>query len=417
MHESGHACQHEAMTNGALGLDGLLDWNQARYVARTAGKALAARSARLDEAAGANLARAILTLEDDPSCDVAAIDGYAVCGEGPWRIEELPSGVALSPHCASRVRAGMPIPLHTDSVLHHLKTEITRADISGSNPEIITARDELTGMPDEHARPAFGHGILRQGEHSHAGTSLIAANKRVTPAVLALAAATGHDSLEVLPPPRVGTLVLGDELLDRGLPRYGRPRDALGHMIPAFIGEIGGRGFPPTRAPDSPGLLLEEINDANVDVLITTGSTAPGPNSHLRQVLRDLDAHWMVDGVMVSPGAPMLMARLPDGRILIGLPGDPIGALCALMTLATPLILAMRDDPTPPARMATITDDAPAPEFAEDTSMHPVRLDDGTANLLAPDLHGWALADAYVVAPPGTGVRGDTLLVLDHLGR
>jgi molybdopterin molybdotransferase len=149
-------------------------------------------------------------------------------------------------------------------------------------------------------------------------------------------------------------------------------------------------------------------------------------------VLRDLGAHWMVDGVTVSPGAPMLMARLEDGRILIGLPGDPIGALCALMTLATPLIMAMRDDPTPPARTVAISDGLPAPEFAEDTVVHPVRMSDehgadgrrvnahmegGHATLLTQDLHGWAQADSYVVAPPGTGVRGDTLLVLDHLGR
>jgi molybdopterin molybdotransferase len=113
----------------------------------------------------------------------------------------------------------------------------------------------------------------------------------------------------------------------------------------------------------------------------------------------------------------MLMARLPDDRLLIGLPGDPIGALCALMTLATPLIMAMRQDPTPPARTIPLADDAPAAEFAEDTAIHPVRIDDGAAVLLAPDLHGWAMAHSYVVAPPGTGVRGDTLLVLDHLGR
>ena len=402
------------VTDGALGLDGLLDWNQARFVARTAGRALAERNARLDESAGAHLAQPLLTVHDDPAADSSALDGYAVCGEGPWQLVELAEGVALSPHTCCKVLVGMPVPLHADSVIHH-NHAVVEARSGGAS--IITARDELSGVPDESARPAFGHGIIRQGERAPGGSQLIAAGARITPAVLALAASTGHDSLTVIPPPRVGTLILGAELLDRGLPRFGRPRDALGHTIPAFIGELGARGFPPTRAPDSPQLLLEEINDANVDVLITTGSTAPGPNSHLRQVLRDLGAHWLVDGVMVQPGAPMLLARLPDGRLLIGLPGDPIGALCALMTLATPLIMAMRHDATPPARTVTLADDAPAADFAEDTAIHPVRIDDGAAVLLAPDLHGWAMAHSYVVAPPGTGVRGDTLLVLDHLGR
>ena len=59
------------------------------------------------------------------------------------------------------------------------------------------------------------------------------------------------------------------------------------------------------------------IDDAAVDVLITTGATDPGAGSLLRRVLRDLGAHWLVDGVMCSPGAQVLLVRLPDGRLLL----------------------------------------------------------------------------------------------------
>lgn len=41
----------------------------------------------------------------------------------------------------------------------------------------------------------------------------------MTPAVLGLAAAAGYDTLAVIPRARVEVLVLGDELLTKGLPR------------------------------------------------------------------------------------------------------------------------------------------------------------------------------------------------------
>ena len=76
-------------TDGALGLDGLLAWSQARYVARQAAKPLAPRAARLDEAHGSILASPLLTPYDEPFADAAAFDGYGVCAGGPWTLVDL----------------------------------------------------------------------------------------------------------------------------------------------------------------------------------------------------------------------------------------------------------------------------------------------------------------------------------------
>ena len=236
--------------------------------------------------------------------------------------------------------------------------------------------------------------------------------------MLALAAAAGYDGVEIVRPPVVGVIVLGKSLLSQGPSRDGRVRDALGTTVPSFIAACGGRGNPAVRAPDSADLLLTEIDDAAVDVIITTGSTAPGPDNHVRQVLRDLGAHWLIDGVAVTPGAQMLLAKLPDGRFLVGLPGEPQSALAGLVTLVAPLIAALRGAPL--ARSypsAVLFADTAAAEFADDTRLAPVRLemldtaqvaypleDDGPAGLA-----GWARADAVAVVPPGAGFRGDVV--------
>lgn len=400
----------------SLGLDGVLPWAQARQVAASCAAALPGTAARLDEAAGSRLAVDLSTLLDDPATDSARWSGVAVCGEGPWRLID---DRALMPGTGLLVAKGDPVPGHCDAVLPNKFARLRDADLG----TWAIAVDRLTGLPDEHARPNLGDGIIRQAAVSRVGALLAPAGRPVTPALLALAASRGHDSVAVVPPPVVGVLILGSSLLDRGLPRPGRPRDALGHAVPAFVGALGARGNPAIRAPDTAALLAREIADAQVDVLITTGSTAPGPDNHLRAVLRDLGAHWLVDGVSVSPGAAMLLARLPDGRHLVGLPGDPIAALAGLITLASPLVSALRGErQAPSGRTAILTEDIAPAEFADDTALVPVEVTASASGLTARPLHpadltAWAVAGAVAVAPPGAGLGGDVVELLDPFGR
>lgn len=399
------------------GLTGILSWHQARSVAATAGRPLPAVSARLDEAVGSRLATSLVTLQDDPAVDSAQVDGFALCGEGPWFVRDEDDVTALRSSQAHRVTRGQAIPPHTDAVLSLELAEVQR--LAGGELLVI-ALDPLSRVPDDRARPGIGDGIVRQAERGTAGEMVVEAGLPVTPALVSLAASLGHDHLSVVRTPVVGTLVLGGHLLDRGLPRQGRSRDALGAVVPAFAGQLGARGNPALRAPDTADLLLQEIDDANVDILVTTGSTALAPDNHLRAVLRDLDARWLVDGVAASPGAQMLLARLPDGRFIVGLPGDPVAALSAMVTLLPPLVRGLRDDaPEGPLATGILLSATDLPEYADDTLLAPVRLQHSRAGTTLEPLtrHGhrlaaWAQADAIAVVQPGAGQPGDVVEVL-----
>ena len=404
------------------GLSGVLPWAQARHIAATSAHPLPRSAARLDEAVGATLGADLVTLQDDPPADCADVDGYAVCGEGPWLLDELE---VLAPGWAAPIRRGTAVPHHCDAVIALAQASV-RENAQGRRE--VWMHDPLTDVPDERVRPDLGEGLAREGTRSRAGHRVLVAGRSVTPSAVALAAQQGYDEITVVRPPVVGVLVLGSSLLDRGLPRHGRVRDALGAAVTSFVGELGARGNPALRAPDTYDLLVGEIDDANVDVLITTGSTAPGPDNHLRSALRDLNARWLVDGVSVTPGAQMLLARLVDGRFLIGLPGDPCAALAGLVTLATPLLASLRDDPAPPdlgRRSAVLMDDIAPADYADDTALVPVRLEVSAAGTLAKPmaatgplgLSGWAAAEAVAVVPPGAGYRGDVVALLDPYGR
>ena len=250
---------------------------------------------------------------------------------------------------------------------------------------------------------------------------MVPAGRKVNPSILALAAASGHDEIVIIKPPVVGLIVVGASLLSQGISRDGRVRDALGNTIPSFVAAHGGRGNPAVRAPDTAELLMTEIEDAAVDVLITTGSTAPESDNDVRRVLRDLNAHWLIDGVAATPGSQMLLAQLPDGRFIVGLPGDPPSALAALVTLVAPLLTMLSGAPVDRAHpTATLSADTPVAEYADDTRLAPVKLQHVEGRLVAhpiPDsgpanLQGWALADGIAIVPPGAGFRGDVVSYL-----
>ncbi len=402
------------------GLQGVLPWAQARQVAGASAHPLPAAMARLDEAVGSLLAHDLVTVMDDPPVDSARVDGFAVCGEGPWQVDDLD---ALTPGRAAPVRRRMPLPRHADAVLER---DAAHVEEHPDGRVTLIARDPLNGVPDESVRPALGDGVLRAAGISAAGHVLVNADSPVTPAVVSLAASRGLDGIEIMRTPVVGTLVLGSSLLPHGLPRDGRVRDALGAAVPAFVGALGARGNPAVRAPDALDLLTAEIDDADVDVLVTTGSTALGPDNHLRGVLRDLNARWLVDGVSVTPGSQMLLARLVDGRFLVGLPGEPTAALAGLITLVSPLVRALRGDPpVERRRSAVLMDDTVPADYADDTALVPVRLETSPAGTSArpmpmtgPDGQvGWARADAVAIVPPGAGYRGDVVELVDVYGR
>jgi len=403
-------------------MDGLLSWTQARLVAHAAGKPLPFATARLDESHGSLLGDALLAISDEPSADVAEFDGYALCAAGPWTTIDLAPDVALPQHYATKLRAFEPIPPHTDAVLPTSQGQLR--EIQPGEHQLI-AFDSLNGTPDENARPEFGSGIIRQAAIASAGRELVPADSLITPQVISLAAAAGYDHLRICRPPIVSTLIIGASLLEQGTPRGGRVRDALGISIPAFVGALGARGNPHVRAPETRDLLLEEIEDSHADLLITTGSTAPGGENLLRNVLRDLAAHWLIDGVTMTPGAQVLLARLPDGKLLLGLPGNPRGALTALLTVAPPLIAGLRGAKwSESTQTAVLIEETPLPEYAEDTAIVPIRVTTSAAGRTAQVLHasgpagltGWANATDFAVVPPGMGSPGDVVITLSALG-
>jgi molybdopterin molybdotransferase len=151
--------------------------------------------------------------------------------------------------------------------------------------------------------------------------------------------------------------------------------------------------------------------------VVTGGSRA----DHVRALLRDAGAEFLVDGVDVRPGGPALLARLPDGRLVVGLPGNPLAALLSVLTLVQPLLAGQQGLGLPALRPAVLAS-AVDPTRSE-TVLRPYQavLDPQTAVVTAEPspwhgaamLRGLADADGVLVCPGAGAPAGAVVSSLD----
>ncbi|WP_446696844.1 molybdopterin molybdotransferase MoeA [Streptomyces physcomitrii] len=380
-------------------------WHQARRIAeRAVAGGRAPERVALAEAGGLVLAAPLAALTDLPPFDTSAMDGWAVAGPGPW---QLRAGGALAGHAEPKgLEDGEAVAIATGARVPYGSTAVLRSEHGQ-----VDARQRLHAVRES----GQGQDIRPRGQECRSGDQLLPLGTVVTPAVLGLAAAAGYDGLLVVPRPRVEVLVLGDELLTSGLPREGLIRDALGPMLPSWLRSLGAEVTAVHRLGDDAEALRTALAESTAEVLVTTGGTAAGPLDHVHPTLRRLGARLLVDGVEVRPGHPMLLARLPDGRHLVGLPGNPLAAVSGLLTLAEPLLRVLSGRIA--ARPGAVALREEVPGHPRDTRLVPAVLREGEAvplHFSGPAmLRGIAGADVMVVVPPGGGRAGEELLTLD----
>ncbi|GHF26174.1 molybdopterin molybdotransferase MoeA [Streptomyces morookaense] len=382
-------------------------WQAARRTAALATAPLQPCPRPLGDALGHTLAAPLTALTDLPSFDTSAMDGWAVAGPGPWRLPADGDGI-LAGHAGTDVlRDGHAVPIATGARVPAGATAVLRSEygIVRDAGELLHATRHITQGAD----------IRPRGQECRTGDALVPAGTLVGPAVLGLAAATGYDELTVAPRPRVEVLVLGDELLREGLPDEGRIRDALGPMLGPWLRALGAEVTATRFLGDDAAALRAALNASDADLVLTTGGTAAGPVDHVHPTLCELGAEWLVDGVAVRPGHPMLLARYGPGKHVVGLPGNPLAAVAGLLTLAEPLLGTLAGRGARRPRRAVLTEAVAG--RPSDTRLVPVAdRGEGRARPLRfhgpAMLRGLAAADALAVVPPGGAPRGATVELL-----
>jgi molybdopterin molybdotransferase len=316
-------------------------WEEARQAAFEAATPIPAGPVPLHLALGRTLDQDIVALQDMPHYASSAMDGWAVNGSGPWILVE--PGTRLAPHQASPIVTGGLIPPGGKGVLRS-ESALLGKDEDGL--PVLT-----TGGSARPGEPRTGQHIRKAGEEALEGDILVKAGVLLNPAHLALAALAGYDEVPVQGKPMVRLLLTGSEVIGEGMPLPGQVRDTFGPQLPEVVNMLGGIAGEQQRIGDSYAEWLAALEDVvpevpgapdlPADVVITTGGTGKSGTDHLRQAVAELGGRLVIDGIAMRPGHPAVLAELPDGRFVLGLPGNPLAAMMALCTVGAPLLAAL----------------------------------------------------------------------------
>lgn len=303
------------------------DPDEARRRLRSAQRPMPVRSVARDEAVGSTLASPLVAAASLPPAATSAMDGYAVCGDSPWtlRTEVRYAGAAdefaLRPGEAARIATGAHLPWGATSVVRD---------------EYVTVDDGVvTRLPDAPIRDDF----RRIGEEWEPGYVLAEAGSAVTPAVVSTAASGEVSHIDVRGPLRVHLALTGDEIRRSGPLREGQTRDSLGPVLPQFVSWCGAEVAGEVHLRDTADafdVLLRTSTEA--DAIVIVGATGRGAADQLRGALDRAGASVVVERVRCKPGGSQVAAILPDGRAVLGLPGNPVAALATLLVMLPAII-------------------------------------------------------------------------------
>lgn len=311
----------------------------------------------LVDAIGHLLATDVLAPIALPPWTNSAMDGYAVragdirgaSGDAPVLLRVIGAIAAggeaarpLGPGEAVRIFTGAPVPGGADSVVRQEDT-----DHGAEQVEVRSARDA-------------GRNIRQAGADLSAGDLALAAGTPIGPHQLALLASLGVTLPLVHRKPRIGVLGTGDEIIGLDHPEEILSGRKLGNVngptIEALVREAGGVAVSLGLVGDDPVAIRERLAGASdVDLLITAGGVSVGDHDHLRRVIASLGATMLFTRVAMRPGGPTSSAVLPDRRLWIGLPGNPVSAMVTYELFARPAIRAMLGDAAPERRRMRVT--------------------------------------------------------------
>lgn len=278
------------------------------------------------EADGRWLTADVLATRDQPPFDASAMDGWAVqaADMAPGAVLTIVGESAAGRSFAGTVGPGQTVRISTGAPLPSGADHVVIQEDAERQAETLLVRGAATS----------GH-IRRQGCDFAKGDRLLAAGIRLNPWQLALAASAGLATLICGRKPVVAILATGDELVEPGQPIG--PDQIFNAGSPALAAFVARHAGTPTRlssAGDTDAAIIEAVKDASFDVLVTIGGASVGDHDRVKPALRSLGAAIRVEGVAMRPGKPVWFATLPDGRLVLGLPGNPASALvCAELFL------------------------------------------------------------------------------------
>ncbi len=307
-----------------------VDDARARMLAEIA--PLTAETVDLADAIGRVLAADVTAVRDQPPFNASAMDGWAV------RANETPGDLAIVGESAAghgfagpvgagqavRIFTGAAVPAGCDAVI--IQEDATRAG------DIVRVPGAAAGR---NVRPAGGD-FTR-------GAVLLRAGQRIDPWRLSLAASAGRATLSVAGRPRVAVISTGEEIVTApAAPGPFQIYNSGSPALAALISGWGGRPFTTAPVGDTLEAVIAALEAADADLIVTLGGASVGDHDLVRAAAQAFGLTLKVESVAVRPGKPTFFGTLGDGRLLLGLPGNPASAFVCAELFLKPILMAFQ---------------------------------------------------------------------------
>ena len=301
---------------------------------------LPVETAAIGDALGRVLAAPGLAAVDLPPFDSSAMDGFALrAADTPGRLPVSfriaagsPSARALEAGEAMGIATGGAVPAGADAVIPFEYVVEMDNNIDVSDPVAVGA----------NIRPAGGD--VRRGE------VVVDVGVRLGPAQVGALAAAGVAEVHVARRPRASVLSTGSELRMPGEPlEPGQVYEANGLLLAGQLASAGAEVERLSSVADDEAAHREALSRGLLaDVLVTSGGVSVGPHDLVRKVEAELGVEEVFWGVAMKPGPPISFGVL-EGRLVFGLPGNPVSALVGFELFVRPALLALQGaaDPLP----------------------------------------------------------------------
>lgn len=290
----------------------------------------------LEQALGRVLAEDLASPEPLPSFPRSGMDGYALhsiatLGATRETPVTLPlSGVIPAGHplpeplpagCCASIMTGGAIPAGADAVIRMEEVRVT--------PQGVLIH---RGVPR-------GENVAPIGEDVTRGQIVLRAGHNIRPPEINLLAAIGITEVPVYISPRVGILATGDELVPAGaVPGPGQIRNSNGPGLAALVRSVGCTPVDLGVARDVTDVIAGAISHAvDCDLILTTGGVSVGDFDVVREALAVMGAEQLFWRVAIKPGTPVCAGVL-EGRLVIGLSGNPAAAIINFDLIVRPLL-------------------------------------------------------------------------------
>ena len=324
---------------------------EAIQIVRQQTRKLSAERVAIDQVLGRVLAEDVVADSDLPPFDRSQMDGYAVRADdvkaAPSRLRIVGESAAgrgwhnqLEEGQAVRIMTGAPVPTGADSVQ---QVELTHELKDGTVVELLETVE-------------LGKSIVKRGAEIKAGEVVLNAGTVINAAMMAVLAAFGYANVEVFRKPRAGILATGTELVSvTQTPGQDQIRDSNNYSVSAYAALAGATVERMRLTGDETSLLKSQIAAAaeRCDVIVTSGGVSMGVYDVTKAALKELDAEIFFERVALRPGKPTVFARLPNGTLVFGLPGNPVSVAVTFNLFARTALLAMQGSADPTLKRET----------------------------------------------------------------